>query len=57
MIMFEKQIYKETKAKKFASDKERKRYFAIKNNYKKKAAEKAIMLKLVPNNINSKKVK
>lgn len=53
--MFEKQIYKEAKTKKFASDKERKRCFAIKNNYKKKSAEKAIMLKLVPNNKSGKK--
>ena len=34
--MFGSKVYKETKAKKFASDKERKRYFAIQANYKKK---------------------
>lgn len=36
MIMFENKKYKETKKIKFSSDLERKRFFAIKNNYKKK---------------------
>ena len=35
--MFGNKVYKETKAKKFASDKERKRFFAIQANYKKQS--------------------
>ena len=33
--MFGLKIYKDTKTKKFANDKERKKYFAIKNYYAK----------------------
>lgn len=45
--MFGNKTYKETKAKKFASDNERKRYYAIKNNYKKKSKESTIVIKIV----------
>ena len=34
--MFGLKIFKDTKTKKFANDKERKQYFAIKNYYAKK---------------------
>ena len=44
--MFGNKVYKETKAKKFTSDKERKRYFAIKNYYKKKAKESSVVIKI-----------
>ncbi len=36
--MFGNKTYKKSKAKVFQSDKKRKQYFAIRDNYKKKAA-------------------
>ena len=52
--MFGNKTYKETKAKKFASDNERKRFFAIKNYYEKKLKD-PIVVKL--NNDKNKKKK
>ena len=41
--MFGNKAYKEVKAKKFASDNERKRYFAIKKYYEKKSKEPIVV--------------
>lgn len=40
--MFELKLFAKAKTKKFANDKDRKRYYAIKNYYKKKNSEPSI---------------
>lgn len=52
--MFATKKYKETKAKKFSSDKERKKYFSIKNYYTRKEENNNVATKKIKMKINKK---